>query len=86
MQDRGLFGFLRSLFTFFGTIRLTEYQKMKIIGKMGFFQFFPHAGTVEECPRHFEVLLLFLSLRYGADLSRSRLVKIRYTRPAYATT
>ena len=39
-----------------------------------FFQFFPHTGTVEENTRHLEVLLLFLSLRYGADLGRSRLV------------
>ena len=39
-----------------------------------FFQFYPHAGTVEENTWHFEVLLLFLSLRYGADLGRSRLV------------
>ena len=36
-----------------------------------FFQFFPHAGTVEENIWHFEVLLLFLRLRYGADLGRS---------------
>ena len=41
-----------------------------------FFQFFPHAGTVEENTSHIEVLLLFLSLRYGADLGRSRLVKM----------
>ena len=40
----------------------------------GFFKIFPHAGTVEENTWHFEVLLLFLSLRYGADLGRSRLV------------
>ena len=33
-----------------------------------FFQFFPHAGTVEENTWQFEVLLLFLSLRYAADL------------------
>ena len=39
-----------------------------------FLQFFPHAGTVEENTRHSEVLLLFLSLRYGADLGRSWLV------------
>ena len=31
-------------------------------------------GTVEESTWHFEVLSLFLSLRYGADLGRSRLV------------
>ena len=39
-----------------------------------FFQFLPHAGTVEENTCHIEVLLLFLGLRYGADLGRSRLV------------
>ena len=39
-----------------------------------FFQFFPQAGTVEENTWHIEVLLLFLSLRYGLDLGRSRLV------------
>ena len=38
--------------------------------------FFPHAGTVEENTRHIEVLLLFLSLRYGADLGRFRLVYV----------
>ena len=38
------------------------------------FNFFPHAGTVEENTLNFEVLSLFLSLRYGADLGRSRLV------------
>ena len=31
--------------------------------------------TVEENTWHIEVILLFLSLRYGADLGRSRLVK-----------
>ena len=40
----------------------------------GNFLFFPHVGTVEENTWNFEVLLLFLSLRYGADLGRSRLV------------
>ena len=58
-------------------MRLTGDQKIfeKISKKIGFFfQFFPHKGTVEENARHFEVLLLFLSLRYGADLGRSRLV------------
>ena len=33
-----------------------------------FFFFFPHVGFVEENTCHIEVLLLFLSLRYGADL------------------
>ena len=53
-------------------MRLTGYQKNR--KKTFFFQFSPHAGTVEENTLHFEVLLLFLSLRYGADLGRSRLV------------
>ena len=47
--------------------------------KFGFsFKFFPHAGTVKENAQHIEVLLLFLSLRYGADLDRSRLVSIAF--------
>ena len=40
-----------------------------------FLQFFSQAGTVEENTWHFEVLLLFLSLRYGANLGRTRLVR-----------
>ena len=48
----------------------------KIEKKCDFFQFFPHAGTVEGNTWHFEVLLLFLSLRNGADVGRSRLVFI----------
>ena len=61
-------------------MRLTGDQKKKlkkIRNKISdFLKFFPHAGTVEENTWHFEVLLLFLSLRYGADLGRSRLVHI----------
>ena len=53
-----------SSFTFYGTMRLTGH----------FWKFFPHSGTVEENFWHFEVLLLFLSLRYGAHLGRSPLV------------
>ena len=53
----------------------TYRRPKKFEKKFGFFfQFFPHAGTVEENTWHFEVLLLFLSLGYGADLGRSRLV------------
>ena len=57
---------------------LPETKKMeKNFEKFGFFsQFFPHAGTVEENTWHFEVLLLFLILRYGADLGRSSLVSL----------
>ena len=65
-------------FTFFGTIRLTGGQKNfeKIKKNFSFFvKFSPHAGTVEENTRHFEVLWPFFSLRYGAgDLGRFRLV------------
>ena len=59
-------------------MRLPEDQKKfgKKISIRFFFQFFPHAGTVEENTWPFEVLLLFLSLRYGADLGRSGLFKI----------
>ena len=42
-----------------------------------FFQFFPHAATVEENTWHIEVLLLLMSLRYGAELGRSRLVMFK---------
>ena len=45
-------------------------QKMKIFSE----NLFPHSGTVEENTSYFEALSLFLSLRYGADLGRSRLV------------
>ena len=58
-------------------MRLTGDQKnLKNFKKnRNFFSIFPQTGTVEENTWHFEVLLLFLSLRYGADLGRSRLVK-----------
>ena len=52
----------------------TKKFRKKNSKKFEFFKIFPHAGTVEENTWHFEVLLLFLSLRYGADLGRSRLV------------
>ena len=56
-------------------MRLTGAKKNKKFQKKSdFFSIFPQTGTVEENTRHFEVLLLFLSLRYGADLGRSRLV------------
>ena len=54
--------------TFFGAMRLTGDQK--IFRK----KFKKNSGTVEENTLNFEVLLLFLSFRYGADLGRSRLV------------
>ena len=38
--------------------------------------FFPHSGTVEENTWHFEVLLLFLSLKNGGELGRSRFVQL----------
>ena len=49
------------------------YQKLQKSSK-NFWKFF--LGTVEESTWHFEVRLLFLSLRYGADLGRSRLVAL----------
>ena len=62
-------------FTIVGTMRLTEDQKnSKNFQKNNLF--FPHVGFVEENTWHIEVLLLFLSLRYGADLCRSRLILI----------
>ena len=45
-------------------------ETKKVLKKFSiFFQFFPQAGTVEENTWHIEVLLLFLSLRYGLDLA-----------------
>ena len=52
---------------------LKNFKKNRI-----FFSIFPQTGTVEEKTWHFEVLLLFLSLRYGADLGRSRLAVITF--------
>ena len=40
--------------------------------------FFSNVGTVEKNTWHFEVLLFFLSLIYGADLGRSLLVLSQY--------
>ena len=54
-------------------MRLTGDQKKN----SEIFHFFPHAGNVEKNTCHFEVLLLFLSLGYGADLGRSRPVSMR---------
>ena len=67
-------------FTFVGTMRLTKDQKKskENFKKINFFLFFPHVGFVEENTWHIEVLLLFLSLRYGADLGRSRLVSRKW--------
>ena len=58
-------------FTFFGTMRHTgNFKKgFKKIGK-----FFPHKGTIENTILDTLKSLLFLSLRYGADLGRSWLV------------
>ena len=52
---------------FFGTMRLTGDFKQNSEN------FSSHSGTVEENTWYFEILLLFLSLRYGADLGCSRL-------------
>ena len=51
--------------------RLQENNRKKI---RIFFQFFLQAGTVEENTPHFEVLLVFLSHTYGAQLGISRFV------------
>ena len=53
-----------------------EKKTKKVQKNCNFFHFFPHAGTVEENTWHIEALLLFLSLRYGANLGRSWLVFI----------
>ena len=64
--------FQRALFCIFW--QYATYRRPKKWKKSENFLFFPHAGTVEENTWHFEVLLLFLSVRYGTDLARSRLV------------
>ena len=48
--------------------------KQKIREIWNFFQFFPHAGTLEEKNLTLWSSFALLSLRYGADLGRSRLV------------
>ena len=58
-----------------------KFKKFGII-----FPIFPQAGTVEENTWHFEVLLLFLSLRYGADLGRFRLVWTRWLHETRGST
>ena len=62
-----------TIFRHYATYRRPKNFEKKF-KKIRNFLSFPHAGTVEENTSHFEVLLLFLSLRYGADLGRSRLV------------
>ena len=54
--------------------RPKKIRKKNNLKKILKLEFFPQAGTVEENTSHIEVLLLFLSLTYGADLGRSRLV------------
>ena len=61
-------------YIFFGIMRLTGDFKRNSKKNSDFFKICPHAGTVENNTLYFEVFLLFLSLRYGADLGRSRLV------------
>ena len=65
-------GTLLYIFRHYAIYRILQKKIRKSFGNS--FQFFLHAGTVEEKTWHFEVLLLFLSLRYDADLGRSRLV------------
>ena len=58
-------------------IRFRKWISKQSFKKIGlFFQLFPHAFTVEENTWHIEVLLVFLSLRYAADLGRSRLAHL----------
>ena len=73
--------FIFSYFSYFSFYICRHYatyrgpKKIKKISKKNhFFLFFLHVGFVEENTWHIEVLLLFLSLRYRADLGRSRLV------------
>ena len=49
-----------------------------------FVRVFPHAGTVEENTRHFEIPLLFLSIRYGVDYSllwKMLIIGVAFLRP-----
>ena len=70
---------LRS-FSFFGFVQL--FSRIFLPQKVPFY-FFRHCETVFfkkffGCSRlHFEVLLLFFNLRYGADLGRSRFVSFK---------
>ena len=71
---RGYLGFFEVPFYIFR--HYETYRTKKNLKNDFFFQFFPHAGTLEENTWYFEVLLRFLSLGYGADLGKSRLVFI----------
>ena len=79
---RQTWGKKRPPFTFFGTMRLTgnfekKFQKKNFSQFLVFWElllFFLKRVPNSPILWHFEVLLLFLSLRYGADLGRSRLV------------
>ena len=61
-------------FTFFGTMRFTGDHKKFRKKVPDFFPIFSSCGYCRREYLTFEVLLLFLSLRYGADLGRSRIV------------
>ena len=67
------------IFCHYATYRRPKKISKKFQKNWNFFQFFPQAATVEENTWHIGVLLQFLSLRYGADLGRSRLVCINAT-------
>ena len=70
-------------FTFFGIMRLTENLK-KIRKKFGiFFSIFTflRAFVVSSCRKSGFRFRVFLSLRYGADLGRSRFFRLTPNRP-----
>ena len=67
----------RHSFTFFGTMRLTgNFKKFSKKNSEFFFSFFSflRAFVVSSCRKNGFRFRVFLSLRYGADLGRSRLV------------
>ena len=59
-----------SIFQFFVTVRLFSKNFSQFGPTFGF------SGTVKGNTWHFEVFMLFLSLRYGVDICRSRLVNL----------
>ena len=64
-----------SFFWCFATMGVKKCERVAPI-RSNFFGFFRYRRREKRILWHFEVLLLFFSLRYGADLGRSQLVKI----------
>ena len=62
----------------YATYRGPKKFKKNFKKKFNFFLFFPHVGFVEENTWHIEVLLLFLSLRYGATWAVPSLLLFRF--------